>query len=109
MAESLRHGEIRDVACGPTWSDSTAGGVEPGSITFGLCAQLVDALVDVDEAAIESAMRDSLRHQHLLIEGAAGVAVAAARRDPNLSGRNTAIVICGGNLPFESLQRLIGS
>lgn len=107
MAECVRHGQIVDVPCGDTWSDSTAGGVEPGAITFPLCRELIDRLVDVDEAAIEQAMKDALVHQHLLVEGAVGVAIAACRADRDLRGRRAAIVVCGGNLPFDLLQRLV--
>lgn len=107
MAECVRQGAIVDVPCGPTWSDSTAGGVEPGAITFPLCRTLVDRFVDVDEEAIARGMRDCLAHQHLLVEGAVGVAVAAARQDRERRGRNVAIVVCGGNLPMALLRRLL--
>lgn len=109
MAECVRRGAIVDVPCGPTWSDSTAGGVEPGAITFELCRDLVDRYVDVDEPAIEQAMRDALVHQHLLVEGAVGVAIAACRADAELRGRRAAIVVCGGNLPYDLLQKLVAS
>lgn len=109
MAECVRRGEIVDVPCGPTWSDSTAGGVEPGAITFPLCRDLVDRFIEVDEDAIARAMRDALVHQHLLVEGAVGVAMAACRLDPQLRGRRAAIICCGGNLPFDLLQQLVQS
>lgn len=107
MAECVRKGAIHDVPCGETWSDSTAGGVEPGAITFDLCRELVDRFVDVDERAIATAMRDSLVHQHQLVEGAVGVAIAACRADRDLRGRRAAIVACGGNLPYDLLQKLV--
>ena len=107
MATCVRRGEIVDVACQPTWSDSTAGGVEADALTFPLCRDLVDRFVDVDEAAIERALRDCLIEQHLLIEGAAGVAIAAARADSALRARRAAVIVCGGNLPFAWLQRLV--
>jgi len=107
LAECVRQGRIVDVPCGETLSDSTAGGVEPGAITFPLCQQLVDRYLDVDEAAIEQALLAMLRQQHLLVEGAAAVAVAACLQDPGLAGRRAAIVVCGGNLPLSVLQRLL--
>ncbi|HIE70403.1 MAG TPA: pyridoxal-phosphate dependent enzyme [Planctomycetes bacterium] len=109
MAECVRRGAIVDVPCGPTWSDSTAGGVEPGAITFELCRELVDRYIDVDEPAIEQAMRDALVHQHLLVEGAVGVAIAACRADTELCGRRAAIVVCGGNLPYDLVQKLVAN
>ena len=107
MAECVRRGRIVDVPCGPTWSDSTAGGVEPGAVTFGWCRELVDRFVDVDEQAIEQAMRDALRRQHLLVEGAVGVAIAACRADRDRRGDRVAVIVCGGNLPFDRLQALV--
>lgn len=107
MAECVRQGRIHEVPCAPTWSDSTAGGVEAGAITFELCRQLADRFVDVDEHDIEVAMRDALHHQHQLVEGAVGVAIAACRRDRELRERRAAIIVCGGNLPFELLQKLV--
>lgn len=106
MAACVRAGRIVDVPCHDTWSDSTAGGVEPGAITFPLCRDLVDRFVDVDEAAIAQAMRDCLAHQHLLVEGAAGVAFAGLRQDA-ARPRRTAVVVCGANLPYAALQRLL--
>jgi threonine dehydratase len=107
MAECVRRGAIVDVPCGETLSDSTAGGVEPGAITFPLCQRWVDRYLDVDEAAIRSALLDCLEHQHLLVEGAAAVAIAACLTDRELAGRRAAIVVCGGNLPFGKLRTLL--
>jgi threonine dehydratase len=107
MAQCVRQGRIVDVACGETLSDSTAGGVEPGALTFPLCQQFVDCFVDVEEAAIESALLRTLEGQHLLVEGAAAVAIAACLADEELAGRRAAIVVCGGNLPTSVLARLL--
>lgn len=109
MAQCVRRGELIDVPCGATWSDSTAGGVEAGAITFGWCRELVDRFVDVDEASIAAGMRDALAHQHLVVEGAVGVAIAACRADRERLGQRVAIVVCGGNLPYDLLQELLQS
>jgi threonine dehydratase len=107
MAECVRRGRIVDVPCGDTWSDSTAGGVEPDAITFPLCRDLVDRFVDVDEPAIERAMLECLQQQHLLVEGAAGVAIAACLADAVRGAKPSAIVVCGGNVPVAALRRLL--
>lgn len=108
MAACVRAGAIVDVPCFDTLSDSTAGGVEPGAITFPLCQQLVDRYLEVDEAAIAAALVGCLEHQHLLVEGAAAVAVAACLADPLRRGRRAAIVVCGGNLPLARLRAVLG-
>ncbi len=107
MAECVRAGAIIDVPCGTTWSDSTAGGVEPGAITFPWVRELVDRYVDVDEAAIEAALLAMLTQQHLLVEGAAAVAVAALLADRKRRGQRAAVIVCGGNLPLDLLRRLL--
>jgi threonine dehydratase len=109
MAECVRRGRVVEVPCSPTLSDSTAGGVEPGSITLPLCAALCDRFLSVPEPAIASAILSALEHEHLLVEGAAAVAIAACLQDPGRRGRRAAIVVCGGNLPFATLLQLVGA
>ena len=107
LERCVRAGRVVDVPCGATWSDSTHGGVEDGAITVPLCAAVVDRWLQVDEPAIAAAMRGSLQHQHMLVEGAAGVAIAALLADGDLRGRRAAVVVCGGNLPWSRLQELV--
>ncbi|WP_427889067.1 threonine/serine dehydratase [Kribbella sp. GL6] len=104
MAASVRAGQITMVDAGPTLSDGTAGSVEPGSITFGLCRELVDDWVLVEEDAIRAALRTVIDTEHQLIEGSAALAFAAARqRRTELTGRRVAVVSCGGNISSTTL------
>ena len=80
--------------------------VEPGAITYPWCRDLVDRYVDVGEDEIARGMRDALARQHLLVEGAVGVAIAGCRADRARKGARVAVVVCGGNLPYDLLQRL---
>src|SRR5215213_2446214 len=80
MYESVRAGRIIEVPDEPTLSDGTAGNIEPGAVTFPVCRDLIDELVLVSEAEIAAAMRDVMLADHLVIEGSAGVAVAAWRK-----------------------------
>lgn len=107
LEHCVRAGRVVAVPCAATWSDSTHGGVEPGAVTVPLCAALVDRWLQVGEDAIAKAMRDCLVHQHLLVEGAVGVAVAALLGDPTVRGRRAAVIVCGGNLPWSRLRALI--
>src|SRR5215475_8564040 len=77
MHECLRAGGIVDVTEHPTLSESTAGGLEPGSVTFDVCRRVIDRSVLVSEEEILQAMRLMMESEHWVIEGAAGVAVAA--------------------------------
>jgi threonine dehydratase len=104
----LEAGRILNVPEQPTLSESTAGGLEPGSITIDLCRAVVDRAVLVSESEILAAMRRSLEEDHWLIEGAAGVALAAYLREAKLYADKTAVVvICGRNLSTEVLHTLI--
>jgi threonine dehydratase len=108
MWECLRAGRIVDVPEKPTLSESTAGGLEPGSVTFDVCLSVIDRSVLVSEDEILSAMRLVLETEHWVIEGAAAVAVAAFRKEaPRLQGKTAAIVICGRNLSPEAMRRLV--
>jgi len=108
LHRSIEAGEILDLPSLPTLSDGTAGGVEPGAITFDLCRGLVDRTVLVSEEEIAAAMLGVIGHHHTLIEGAAGVAVAGyGKLREDYAGRRVAIVLCGANLSLEVLRTLL--
>ena len=108
MIDSVKAGQILDLPSLPTLSDGTAGGVEPGSITFDLVAQWVDSFETVSETEIAEAMRRYMAHSHQLIEGAAGVAVASLlKRKGALAGKRSVVVICGGNIGLDVLKGVL--
>ncbi len=91
----------------PTLSESTAGGLEPGSVTLDVCAIVIDRPVLVSEDAILAAMQKVRALRGWIIEGAAAVAVAAFLKEAqNYGGKKVAVVICGANLSPEVLARL---
>lgn len=109
MHASLRAGELLDLPSAPTLSDGTAGGVEAGSITFGLCQQVIDRFVLVSEESISDAVRLIFTTHHSLIEGAAGVAVAAClAQAPHHADQDVAIVLCGANIDPAVLAAILG-
>ncbi len=108
MTRSVEAGEILDLPSDPTLSDGTAGGIEPGAITFDLCREIVDDYVLVDEPEIATAMRLYMDSQHQLIEGAAGVAIAAMlAKETDLQGRKVVILVCGANISRATLRTII--
>lgn len=99
LYESMKAGWILPVVEKPTISESTAGGLEEGSITLNVCRSVIDSCVLVSEEEILHAMRLIWRERHWLVEGAAGVAMAAYRKTAeHYEGKTVAILICGGNL-----------
>ena len=108
MTESVRAGEILDLPSEPTLSDGTAGGIEAGSITFDICRDVVDRYVVVTEEQIAHAMREFIDSHHMLLEGAAGVAIAGFLEVADeYKGKDVVIVICGGNVSRETLKKVI--
>ena len=108
MYESVRAGRIVEMPSLPTLSDGSAGGIERDAITFDLCRALVDDWVLVSEEEIAAAMRLVMETQHLLIEGAAGAAVAGYLKDAQRGrGQTVAIVLCGGNIDLGTLKRIL--
>ena len=108
MHQCLERGEIFDVPESETLSDGTAGGIEDGAITFPICQQVIDRHVLVTEAEIASAMRDTAANERFIIEGSAGVAVAAAlKTTSDYRDRKIAVVICGRNILLDTFRNVM--
>jgi threonine dehydratase len=107
LYESIRAGRILDVHEKPTLSESTAGGLEPGSVTLEVCSQVIDCSILVSEAEILDAMRKVRAVKGWVIEGAAAVAVAAFLKNAErYRGKRVAVVICGANVSEKVLSAL---
>jgi threonine dehydratase len=110
LFESMKAGKILEVPEQPTISESTAGGLEEGSVTLEVCRNVIDRCVLVSEEEIVASMRLVQHKKGWLIEGAAGVAVAAfAKEIRRYRRKQVAIIICGGNLSEGALERLRSS
>jgi threonine dehydratase len=108
MTESVRAGRILELPSGPTLSDGTAGGIEAGAITFDICCDIITDYVTVSEDDIASAMRAFIDSHHLLLEGAAGVALAGLLgHHRKYAGKNIVALICGGNISRDTLRQII--
>jgi threonine dehydratase len=108
MARSVQAGQIIEMESLPTLSDGTAGGVEADAITFPLCQRLIDDYALVSEEEIRQAVRLCLEKHHLLIEGAAGVPLAALLKlAERFKGKNVIVVLCGANISLETLRTIL--
>jgi len=108
MARSVAAGRIVDVPSERTLSDGTAGGIETGAMTFGPCGELTDEFILVGEEEIEAAMRGFMITEGETIEGAAGVAIAALLRSADaIRGMRVAVIVCGGNISADLLDRIL--
>jgi len=103
---SLEAGHIIAAAESPTLSESTAGGVEQGSITFDLCREVMHHGVLVSEQEILSAMRWG-HAQGWAMEGASGVSLAGYLKEARRYADRCAVVLfCGGN-PSPAIRDLL--
>ena len=112
IAASVRAGRLlesgAEVPFEPTLADGVAGGVEEGSVTLGLCRDLVDEWVLLDEGEIAAAMRFVLRERFAVVEGSAALSVAAF---PQLDPRpaSAGLVLSGAAVSSEGLSVLAGT
>ena len=108
MHACLEAGRIIDVPCRNTLSDATAGGVEKDAITFDICQSVVDKSLLVGEADIADAIRWTVGHHHMLVEGAAGVAIAGFNQVADqYAGKTVAIILCGANIGIDTLRKVL--
>jgi threonine dehydratase len=111
MYDSVRAGRIVESQVRPTLSDSTAGNIEPGAITLDLCRTYVDDWALVAERDIRRVVRLVFEEHGMVIEGAAGVAIAGfldAIDRLELNQDSTAVIIvCGGNVSPDYLDDIL--
>ncbi len=105
MYNEFRHTTL---ACG---GDTLAEGIavkEPGLITRGMVAALVDDIVLVNERRLEESVSLLLQIEKTVAEGAgaAGLAALLAFKD-RFRGRTVGIVICGGNIDTRLLANVL--
>jgi threonine dehydratase len=109
FSTSLASGRIVAVDVRPTLADGLAGNLEPGSRTFAQVSALADRVVLVAESSIELAMRDLIRRERLVAEGASATAVGALLQGGlDLAGRRVAVILTGRNVDAPVLERLFG-
>jgi threonine dehydratase len=99
LSKCIEADQIIEVLEKPTLSESTAGGVETGSITFEPCKALIDKHILVSEEEIKKAIRLVDQKENNMIEGAAGVAVAGfLQKASHYKGKSIVILLCGQNI-----------
>lgn len=91
-----------------TLSDGTAGSIESGAVTIGLCRALIDEWVLVDEEEIQGAMRFLFEDHRMVVEGAGALAVAAyVKERGRFAATHTALVVCGGNVSMPLFRKIV--
>lgn len=108
MSESIKAGKIIEMETRPTLSDATAGGIEVNAITFEICQHYIDEYFLVSEEEIKKAIVTLIKTQHLLVEGASGVALATAlKQAKQFKNKNIVIVLSGANIGIDTLKTIL--
>jgi threonine dehydratase len=80
-----------------------------GARPFAIAQAMVDHVLRVPEAAIESAVMQFLARSNLLVEGSAAITAAAMEAHVEMfRGRHVALVISGGNINLALLAEALG-
>jgi threonine dehydratase len=104
LAESLQAGRVIETLHKPTYADALAGDVEADSITLPVCQKVIDESLICTEEEIESALVTILTQEHQLVEGAAAITLAGARKAVDqLKNRVSDLLICGANISGPTL------
>lgn len=108
MYESIQAGHIIDKESLPTISDGTAGGIESDTLTFVPCQEYVDDFILLSEEEIISALKLVMGKQHILIEGAAALPVAALqKRRQDFKNKNVVLILSGARISLETLKKIL--
>jgi len=108
MYLSVKENKIVEMEPQETLSDGSAGGLEPGSITFDICKENVDSYLLASESEIAAAIKLMAEKHHKIIEGAAGVSVASfIKNTDQFKNQTVVIIICGANISTKTLMSLL--
>jgi threonine dehydratase len=99
MTNSIGQGHIVEPSKLPTISDGTAGGLDPETITYRICQDLVDEFVTVTEVEMVKALQLVEKHHQIMVEPAAGLALAGIIKVGQPGNPQTRVaVISGANI-----------
>ena len=106
-ARSIEQGKIVEIPPQTRIADGAAIAYpHPGA--FELVRDQIGRIVEVDDAAIEAAMRTYFRCTHNVAEGAGAASLAAVLQEPDaVNGKKVAAILTGGNVDTEIYARVL--
>jgi threonine dehydratase len=108
MYHSVNAGRILDLPSLPTISDGTAGGVEENSLTYQFCDELVDSWILLTESEILESLRLLMRNHNMVVEGSAGLALAALiKNKERYADKTVVLILCGSKFNDELLKQIL--
>lgn len=106
MYQSFRAGKIVGLPKITSFAEGLSA-CRVGEITFNLTKQYVDDIFTVTDEKTKEAIVFLLERQKLLVEPSAACTIAALLEKKMPVGKNTAIVVSGGNLDLQRLKSFI--
>ena len=108
LAASIRAGKIVQTEHLDTLADGCAGGVDNDAITLSIAAEVVDELVECSETEIEKALRILAWNENMIVEGAAGLALAGYLADEvEFEGQKNVVLLCGANFDSTKIEAVL--
>ncbi|MAT88378.1 MAG: threonine dehydratase [Aestuariivita sp.] len=108
LAASIIAGKVVETEHLDTLADGCAGGVDKDAITLSIASEVVDELVQCSEKEIEKALRLIAWKENMIVEGAAGLALAGYISDPmKFKGQTNVVVLCGANFDKEKIESVL--
>ena len=108
MYECIKEGHIHEIPLSDTYAEGLHGGLEQGSATFEICRDNIDDWIIITEEDVLGAISYMLHENHMLVEGAGAVGVAALLAHPaRFRDRKIGVIVSGGNLGMETLRLVL--
>ncbi|HUE86681.1 MAG TPA: pyridoxal-phosphate dependent enzyme [Vicinamibacterales bacterium] len=108
FAVGLARGAITRIDVSPSLADGLVGNLEPGSMTFDIVRQRVDALVSAGEEDLRRAIRGLAAEDHVIAEGAGAAATAAVLSGHAVRpGQRAVVVVSGSNIDLGLLSEIL--
>jgi len=96
---SLEAGRITEITPRASLADGLVGNLEPGTITFPIVRDVVDAVVTISEDELGRAMKGLATEERLIVEGAGAAATAAIMAGKaSAPGQKVISLVTGGNV-----------
>lgn len=107
MKKSIENEELTAISNPKTIADGIAVS-KVGSLTYDICKQYLDGVVEVEDELTSVAILKLLEKSKIVSEGAGAISVAAALSNQvDLKGKKVVSILSGGNIDVTLLSRLI--
>lgn len=110
LAASIDAGKVVETEHLDTLADGVAGGVDKDSITLPLAMEVVDEIVHCSEEEIARALNILAWEEKLLVEGAAGLALAGyLSNEEKYKGQENIVLLCGANFDAGKMKHVLST